>query len=156
MLFFESLECTFPKNFVNFGVMKNLCSPRDFAQGIESRQQMHSWIACYLRAGGKLLRSNFFLEIDVISSFFWPFYPTFWRPNWSQISPDNRITLRAGRALRVMWTSRVEANALLWCVSPRQGSKNWVSAHQKALFPKICSILESWKIFPPLGISPKE
>ena len=93
----------FSKNLVNFGVMKNLSSLRDFAQGIESRQQMHSWIACYLREGGKLLRSNFFLEIDVISSFFWPFYPTFWRPNWSQISPDNRITLRAGRALRVMW-----------------------------------------------------
>ena len=146
----------FSQNLVNFGVMKNLCSLRDFAQGIESRQQMHSWIACYLREGGKLLRSDFFLEIDVIFAFLWSIYPTFWQPNWGQISPHNRITLRAGRALRVMWISRVEANAPLWCVSPRQGPKNWVSAHQKALFPKNCSILESWKIFPSLGISPKE
>ena len=69
-LSFSSPEGTFPKNLFDSGVMKNLSSPRDFAQGIESRQQMHSWIACYLRVGGKLLRSNFFLEIDVISSFF--------------------------------------------------------------------------------------
>ena len=88
--------------------MKNLSSPRDFAKGIESRQQMHSWIACYLREGGKLLRSDFFLEIDVIFAFLWSIYPTFWQPNWGQISPDNRITLRAGRALRVMWIFVVE------------------------------------------------
>ena len=153
--------------------MKILCSPRDFAKGIESKQQMHSWTPCYLREGGKLLRSNFFLENDVISSLEWPFYPTFWRPNWSQISPDNRITLRAGRALRVISPAPVlfqnserlyescrysypRANAPLWCVSPRQGPKNWPKAHQKALFPKICSISELWKIFPPLKISPKK
>ena len=76
-----------------------------FAHGIESRQSMHSWIACYPRKGGKLLRSDFFLEIDVIFAFLWSIYPTFWQPNWGRISSDNRITLRAGRALRVIFVT---------------------------------------------------
>ena len=90
----------FPKIWSISESWQNLFLLRNFAQGIESRQQMHSWTACYPRKGGKLLRSDFLLGIDVIFAFLWSVYPTFWQPNWGQISPDNRITLRPGRALR--------------------------------------------------------
>ena len=61
----------------------------------------------------KFAPGDFFLGIDVIFAFLWSVYPTFWQPNWSQVSPDNRITLRAGRALRAMWTFVALANAPL-------------------------------------------
>ena len=141
----------FFKIFVNFGVMKNLSFPRDFAKGIESRQLMHSWIACYLRKTGKLLRSNFFLEIDVISSFFWPFYQTVWRPNWSQISPDNRITLRAGRALRVMWIFVVGRMHPCGAWATGRAQKIDLKAHQKALFLKFGQFRSHEKSFLPIA-----
>ena len=152
----SSPESTFPRIWSSSESWQNLSPLRNFAQGIESRQQMHSWIACYPTNGGKFLRSDFFLGIHVIFAFLWSIYPTFWQPNWGQISPDDRITLRAGRALRVIWIFVVVANAPLWCVSPRQGPKNWPKAHQKALFPKFDQFRSHDKIFPHLGISPKE
>ena len=47
------------------------------------------------------------------------------------------ITLELRNALRVMWIFVCGANAPLWCVSPRQGPKNWAISHQWALFPKF-------------------
>ena len=62
----------------------------------------------------------------------------------------------AGRALRVMWIFVVRRMHPCGAWAPGRAQKIDLKAHQKALFPKICSISESWKIFAPLGISPKE
>ena len=65
------------------------------SQGIESTQRMHFWIGLDLMEVGKLLRSDFFSRIDVISSLLYSTFAIFSLAKLTTICPSTGITLRA-------------------------------------------------------------
>ena len=127
----------FFKNFVNFGVMQETFpSVGIFVKRIARHNRyIPGQVVTWSRAENcsRVKRIHRFSDILI----FLNHLPRFLTRHLELNFPCTCITLGLERLYESCGYLCPGVNAILWCVSPRQGPKNWASAHQKALFQKF-------------------